>query len=168
MGAGARRVVAMVCSPCRSDGLFTVSWRWFVHPHQGMELAGRGGEKNNCVEFHRGACKEAILRANSRLSEQNFPVSNFKIPFTSTSTFMLQNLGKKGEKKKQQLHRFKCKSLILVRRRGRKHCFGGSLLKKQAPKRNGRNIQGPEADEAAHVAECERGWEVAAGVQPRP
>lgn len=33
--------------------------------------------------------KRQFCQQISRLPEQNFPVSNFKIPFTSTSTFML-------------------------------------------------------------------------------
>lgn len=57
---------------------------------------------------------------------------------------MLQNLGKKGGKK-MQLHTFQCKSLILVRKRGRKHCFGGSLLEIEFPEWKCENNQGPEA-----------------------
>lgn len=44
-----------------------------------------------------------------------------------------------------QLHTFQCKSLILVRKRGRKHCFGGSLLEIELPEWKCENNQGPEA-----------------------
>lgn len=81
---------------------------------------------------------------SSHLPAQNFPVSNFKIPFTSTSTFMLQNLEKKGGKK-IQLHTFQCKSLILLRKRERKHCFGGCLLEIKLREWKCGNNQGPEA-----------------------
>lgn len=57
---------------------------------------------------------------------------------------MLQNLGKKGGKK-MQLYTFQCKSLILVRKRGRKHCFGGSLLEIELPEWRCGNNQGLEA-----------------------
>lgn len=58
---------------------------------------------------------------------------------------MLQNLEKKGGKKKMQLHTFQCKSLILVRKRGRKHCFGSSSLEIELPEWKCGNNRGPEA-----------------------
>lgn len=44
-----------------------------------------------------------------------------------------------------QLHTFQCKSLILVRKRGRKGCFGGSLLEIELPEWKCGINQGPEA-----------------------
>lgn len=44
-----------------------------------------------------------------------------------------------------QLYTFQCKSLILVRKRGRKHCFGSSLLEIELPEWRCGNNQGPEA-----------------------
>lgn len=44
-----------------------------------------------------------------------------------------------------QLHTFQCKSLILLRKRERKHCFGGCLLEIKIPEWKCGNNQGPEA-----------------------
>lgn len=44
-----------------------------------------------------------------------------------------------------QLHTFQCKSLVLVRKRGRKQCFGGSLLEIKLPEWKCGNNWGFEA-----------------------
>lgn len=83
--------------------------------------------------------------------------------------FHVAKPGEKGREKNMQLYTFQCKSLILVRKRGRKHCFGGPLLEIELPEWKCGNNQGPEAGGVTPKlllsvgAEPSWGHEVAAG-----